>query len=756
MGERNRIVGRWMAAVDPGRVRLRKASSVAAAVLVSATIALLLVRSGHIDGGVLSMSAFLALFAGSFVRDTTTHARTVTTVLLPAPIVAGLTAATAVHSLHYVEAACFILLAGAAIWVQRYGARATTLGAMAYFGFAYGMILRPDWHDLPQFYLIAVTAILSLLAVQLPVYRDRPRTELALLLAELRAAAANALARAVHAKPSSAPVTTPAAAIAAAPRNRVPAALNTRLTRIDDVARAIKDWQSRNATDRTVDCTSEQLATQVLDARIGVIHICLEVSDRLRAGGTVAPESTLQDSLDDLAAVVAPQTADDDVEEAAARAEQRAGASTAGSEDGLAVAVADRAVVAHAALRRLDLTKPLDAAPAHADAGKKPAAASPVEPKPESKPKRADGPPWKRWQPTTRTSIQVMIAAAVAAAVGDLLSADRWYWAVMTAFAIFASTNNRAAVLAKAWRRGSGTLAGVIVGFALAFSLSGHPPALIAMCALSVFCTLYFGPLNYVWQAFFLTLVVATLFGLLGVLTPHVLELRLVETLIGAVVGVGAAYLIFSTSSRPDLLRLIDKYFEAIDELLSDVHHTLTDGADHDAAVTAFENLDAAHSALRKNLDAVDAGVLIARHAGTGHLEDLMTTTTRIAGELARWTAATPVTTDGSDGPPPTARFGPAVDHVRASSSLARAALVHDEHRPVDPSETAVLDTLATSSNDRPEAEVGIALSLSSLNWALLRAAAITADQDRGGRRPPDSSGTLEVSSRRKAVRRLQ
>ncbi|MFY0573913.1 hypothetical protein ACN28S_05675 [Cystobacter fuscus] len=45
--------------------------------------------------------------------------------------------------------------------------------------------------------------------------------------------------------------------------------------------------------------------------------------------------------------------------------------------------------------------------------------------------------------PSTRQAIQVTVASVIAMAVGYAVSAERWYWAVITAFVIFTRTRSR-------------------------------------------------------------------------------------------------------------------------------------------------------------------------------------------------------------------------------------------------------------------------------------------------------------------------
>ncbi|MFZ2510263.1 MAG: hypothetical protein WAW85_04140, partial [Gordonia sp. (in: high G+C Gram-positive bacteria)] len=83
----------WLAGTDPGHLRLTNAVLVAVAVLLSTTIAWLLVHFTHADHGLLAMGGFMALQMGLVVKDPTNRARLITTALLPIPIAIALTAA---------------------------------------------------------------------------------------------------------------------------------------------------------------------------------------------------------------------------------------------------------------------------------------------------------------------------------------------------------------------------------------------------------------------------------------------------------------------------------------------------------------------------------------------------------------------------------------------------------------------------------------------------------------------------------------
>jgi uncharacterized membrane protein YccC len=69
----------------------------------------------------------------------------------------------------------------------------------------------------------------------------------------------------------------------------------------------------------------------------------------------------------------------------------------------------------------------------------------------------------------------------------------------------------------------------------------------------------------YALLAFFMTVLLAMLYGLLGAFNVEVLELRIAETAVGGLVGIAAAYFILSTGTRATL---IDKVADYLDQMI--------------------------------------------------------------------------------------------------------------------------------------------------------------------------------------------
>lgn len=120
-----------------------------------------------------------------------------------------------------------------------------------------------------------------------------------------------------------------------------------------------------------------------------------------------------------------------------------------------------------------------------------------------------------------------MLAGGIAVAVGQALSEDRWYWAVGTAWWIFVNTASRGETLVRGFRRVLGTVTGIVAGLAVALPLHGAPAPTAALVAVCVFGIFYTAPVSYSWMMFFVTVMAGLLYGLLGILHPGLLGLRL-------------------------------------------------------------------------------------------------------------------------------------------------------------------------------------------------------------------------------------
>ncbi|MFH8392055.1 FUSC family protein [Streptomyces sp. NPDC018036] len=192
-------------------------------------------------------------------------------------------------------------------------------------------------------------------------------------------------------------------------------------------------------------------------------------------------------------------------------------------------------------------------------------------------------------RPATRQAFQAAAACGFALAAGQLISHDRWYWAVGTAWWIFVNTASRGETLVRGFRRVVGTLVGIMAGLLVAVPLHGAPAPTAVLVAVSVFGIFYTAAPSYSWMMFFVTVMAGLLYGLLGVLHPGLLVLRLAETGVGALGAALAVALVLPITTHTVTDRWIERALHAVHGCTSAAARRLAGDAQADPAPLAAE-----------------------------------------------------------------------------------------------------------------------------------------------------------------------
>jgi hypothetical protein len=150
----------------------------------------------------------------------------------------------------------------------------------------------------------------------------------------------------------------------------------------------------------------------------------------------------------------------------------------------------------------------------------------------------------------TRQAVQATVGAGFALAIGQVLSDQRWYWAVGATWWVFVNTTSRGETLVRGFRRFLGTAIGIALGLVVAVPLHGQPVAATVIVALGVFGIFYSAAVSYTWMMLALTLMMSVLYGLLGVLDPALLALRATETAVGALGAALAVLLVLPVTTH--------------------------------------------------------------------------------------------------------------------------------------------------------------------------------------------------------------
>ena len=170
---------------------------------------------------------------------------------------------------------------------------------------------------------------------------------------------------------------------------------------------------------------------------------------------------------------------------------------------------------------------------------------------------------------TDRTAVQVAIATTLSIAVGAMLSEQRWYWAAMTAFLMFANAANRGAALRRAVERTAGTAAGIGAGLLIAYLVADKPVLTVALLFPALFAAFWMLKSSYAVMTVMITVMLALMYEMMGMLTPDLLLLRLGETGIGAGLAVATAYVVLPTRTRDTLDKAYSEFFDAVDDFLA-------------------------------------------------------------------------------------------------------------------------------------------------------------------------------------------
>jgi uncharacterized membrane protein YccC len=170
--------------------------------------------------------------------------------------------------------------------------------------------------------------------------------------------------------------------------------------------------------------------------------------------------------------------------------------------------------------------------------------------------------------PAMRSAIQITLGTGLAMTAGLMLSRDRWFWAVLTAFLVFNNTSSRGDTALRALQRSIGTMLGIAIGMLLAALVAGHMALSIAMSVVAIFLAFYVLQVSYGAMTFFITIVLCLIYGMTGALTFDLLELRIGETIIGATAGTLVAFFVFPSRTRGTLDLALLKWFDALRALM--------------------------------------------------------------------------------------------------------------------------------------------------------------------------------------------
>jgi len=632
-----------LAGVDPGLVRLRLASiavaSIALAVAVVAAARAVLDPTEPVT--ILLFAGVLAMVSNLAVNEPDLPRRRVTTALMVLPAAASTVAGAFLAPYRVLAAVAFVLVMVVAVWVRRYGSRGFALGMAGFMPFFFTQFLRVTPEQVPWLLVAAAAGVASTLLLRGVVFAERPARTLRRMVAAFRARA-HAVVEATD--------DLLAAIAEGGPDERTLESGRRARARLQEVALLVEDTLEQTAAGRVwPGLDDDLLALRIADAelaleRLSVAARRLALPDPDRPDEPSRPPdaavAALRTGLRHLLtalesgrghAEILEATADARAAVAGLVAETRAGGERVQRTAFAVRRVADAIHHAQqdAPARSDEQTSPTASGGSGAH---RPPPASGGGPTPEG-PRRSDGdatpertadgvrdatqdpaqdPAQDDVRPgstgerpggialSTRQAVQVGVAATLAIVVGELVAPSRWYWAVITAFVVFAGTNSRGDLLSRGWGRVVGTVGGVVAGMGLAALVGDDRVLSVVLLGVCVFVSLYLVRISPSMLAFGITAVLALVYGLIGQFSVEVLVLRVEETIIGAAASVVAAFLVLPRGTREAFGEAVSELVDAMDRVLQEATDGLVGRRSSAPSREAVRAMDDALATLRQ------------------------------------------------------------------------------------------------------------------------------------------------------------
>ncbi|MET3806171.1 hypothetical protein ABIB25_003180 [Nakamurella sp. UYEF19] len=556
-------------ASDPGWARLRQGTR---AILAVGSTLLLELGLARLVGqpavlGML-MGAIVAMLMSTGIRDGQRDAIIRTAAVAPFAGAAGASLGVITAERHLLGLATFVVVSFVAVWVRRFGPRWFTLGFLCWQGFFFALLLRPPVAVLPFLLLaIAVSGVWVGLLL-LTVLYDDPQAKLRRVVTALRARARSGIA---------------AAAEVLDGRGDVGSVrqLRRHLVQLAEVA-LLLDGQLADARALPDGVSAGRLRRWTVDVEIGMDEVAGSVVEIARRRDELSSDLLEQvrqvlqslgwadyptaivmarrlQSVEDSPLAAVPRLGaaavflldtvaawDDGGLGRSTTATDRDGPRLDGSRDPLdedefeeVVTLVGGNLPGSAALAQQTLTRP--------DAHR-------LSP--------------SRMRLSTRQAVQAAVAAALAIVIGEAISAQRFYWAVIAAFVAFAGTATSGETVQKAFSRVGGTVLGLLAAVGLANVTDGHTAVAVAAILVCIFLAFFLQAISYGAMIFFITVMLGQLYTLLGTFSDELLLVRLAETAAGAAVGIVVSLVVLPTHSRATLKVARQAFLKALAELL--------------------------------------------------------------------------------------------------------------------------------------------------------------------------------------------
>lgn len=554
-----------LVASDPGLVRLRLAFSA----VLSIVVAVLAILPLHQPLTVTLVAAIAAMTSAFTVNDATPGKQAVTLVLALFLGGAALTAASIGSAVPPLDSVVFVLLIFVAVYAQRFGSRGIALGSIAFFLFFFAMFLQTHLRQVPVLLLALVIGIAANAVVRFVLMRKRMDAEFLRVRRAFRAR----LAAVVRASEDY---------LAVGGSERTRKRLRTANSRLHECVLLIEDA----APEVIGEDSAGRLRRRAIEVELAVQWLAITVR-------RTCAEDLGEDVRDDLIARLRRfrSLIERDPRELPLISE---------TEEFSKMLVEGSRIDEHAAPG--DGVRRAIAELALADVRAQRVAEHDVTDEPGDPDEEDEKSAAFAYDNQTRSAIQAVVGGGLAVLGGELVSSQRWYWAVLTVFVVFIGSSTAGATFVKGARRLGGTLIGIVGGLVLTLLVAGSVPATLALILVCVFGMVYMARVSQVVMAFFVTSMLGLLYSLLGTFSLEVLWIRVAETAVGAAAGILAAVVIVPVRTRAVMLDDVSTLLDELDEFVDKTTALLT-GAENVNVIEKSRALDRSVDKVRTTIE---------------------------------------------------------------------------------------------------------------------------------------------------------
>jgi len=551
-----------LSASDPGRYRLHQAIRVVTCVGITALVEhLLALALGAPSLQLIMTGAVIAMMTASFTsRETQRKGLLFTLGFAPIAAAVGVSSATLLGPYGVVAQVVFVALSVLSVWVRRFGPRWFMYGFLAWQTYFMALFIRATPDLLALLLLSIVVAFVVVTVLLLTLLWDPPDRRLARTVTAFRARIRAALAACLE--------------FVDEPTDRNSQRVRGHMTKLSEVA-LLFDGQLSEARALPPDVSPSRLRRWVIDLEASVDGVVGAVRHLVGHPDQLAAARPQVDAMlralgwadRDEARQLAEQVRDDENQPVPVRRLAHSAINViSGVDDWEHGRLARRPDEKPAAGRRSteqekeELDEALKQFGTSQDfdpivklaGGNLPGSAALTTDTVVDEQARWWSP--SRLRLTSRLAVQAGLAAALAIVVGEMISPQRYYWAVITAFIVFTGTFTAGETLRRGVARVVGTAVGLVVAILIAHVTSGNVALSIAIILVAIFIGVYFQPLYQTVMILMITIMLGQLYGLMHTFSDDLLVLRLIETAAGGAIGIAVSMLVLPARSR-DVLR---------------------------------------------------------------------------------------------------------------------------------------------------------------------------------------------------------